>query len=325
MWDDKNIIFLISMPRSGSTLLQRVLAGHTDINTTSESWLLLPQLYALQEEGVFSEYSHITSSRAITDFCECLPGQKMVYLNIIKQAIIDCYKASTKDNAQFYLEKTPRNNLILKDICSMFPNSKYIFLWRNPAAIVASMISSFSGGKWNIYRQEIDLYKGLKNMLDADNLNIKYRYDLKYEDLATSPSVVTTELFHFLGLSTSSTDKRGLGEVSLLGRMGDKSGVHEYKKISTLSLDKWQSSFSNTLRQRWLKNYLNDIGSENLSKMGYSKSDLMKAISSIEPGTQSLFSDFIRMTYGVLDARYQISLIRRLRKQNKGKIKYVLQ
>ncbi|MCF6355774.1 MAG: sulfotransferase [Candidatus Polarisedimenticolaceae bacterium] len=325
MWNDKNIIFLISMPRSGSTLLQRILANHTDINTTSESWLLLPQLYALQEEGVFSEYSHITSSRAINDFCSCLSGEKKAYLDVIKRAIIDCYKSSTKSNARFYLEKTPRNNLILKDICSMFPDARYIFLWRNPAAIVASMINSFSDGKWNIYRHEIDLYKGFKNMLDADSFDIRHRHDIKYEDLATSPSVVTKELFRFLDLPTSSTDKPVLGDVSLLGRMGDKSGVQEYKQISALSLDKWKSSFPNTLRQRWLKSYLNDIGSENLSKIGYSKSELMRAISSIESGSKYLLSDFIRMTYGALDARYQISLIRRLRKQNKGKRKYVLQ
>ncbi len=320
--EGKDIVFLISLPRSGSTLLQRILAGHADIETTSESWLLLPQLYALREDGVFSEYSHITSSRAISDFCECLPDKKNTYLKIIRGAVISCYEASRKKNARFYLEKTPRNNLVLEEIVSMFPESKYIFLWRNPAAIVASMINSFSNGKWGIYRQEIDLYKGLENMLDAERLNIKYRYDLKYEDLVVSPSMIAKEIFDFLDLPF---DKLHLSDTPLQGRMGDKSGIKEYPRVSSLSLDKWKCSFSNGLRKRWLKRYLNNIGQENLSAMGYSKSDLMKDISSIDTGYRYLFSDCIRMIYGLLDARCQLSLIRRLHKQNEKKRKYVLQ
>ncbi len=323
MWNDKNIVFLISMPRSGSTLLQRILATHTDIATTSESWLLLPQLYALKEGSAFSEYSHITSSRAINDFCECMPDKADGYLKTIKSALVNCYRSVADDETKFFLEKTPRNNLVLNEIVAMFPESKYILLWRNPAAIVASMINSFSNGKWNIYRHEIDLFKGLENMLDADTLNIKYRHDIKYEDLVTAPSKIMDELCHFLGLSSVPLNFSILNNYPLQGRMGDKSGVHEYQHISASSLDKWKLSFSNPLRKRWLIKYLEYIGSEDLSRMGYDKDELMRSISSIEFGSQHLLSDMLRMTYGALDARFQISLICKLHNQNKRK--YVLQ
>jgi hypothetical protein len=39
-------LFLLSLPRSGSTLAQRILAAHAGIATTSEPWILLPYLYA---------------------------------------------------------------------------------------------------------------------------------------------------------------------------------------------------------------------------------------------------------------------------------------
>jgi hypothetical protein len=38
-------LFLLSLPRSGSTLAQRILAAHGGIATTSEPWILLPYLY----------------------------------------------------------------------------------------------------------------------------------------------------------------------------------------------------------------------------------------------------------------------------------------
>ncbi len=39
-----NLIFIVSQPRSGSTLLQSILSNNDYINTASEPWLLLPFL-----------------------------------------------------------------------------------------------------------------------------------------------------------------------------------------------------------------------------------------------------------------------------------------
>ena len=36
-----DLIFVISQPRSGSTLLQRLLSGHSWIQTSAETWLML--------------------------------------------------------------------------------------------------------------------------------------------------------------------------------------------------------------------------------------------------------------------------------------------
>ncbi|MFV1990599.1 MAG: sulfotransferase, partial [Acidimicrobiales bacterium] len=45
--------FLLSLPRSGSTLLQRLLGAHSMVATVAEPWLLIPPLYALRDEGVY--------------------------------------------------------------------------------------------------------------------------------------------------------------------------------------------------------------------------------------------------------------------------------
>ena len=44
----ENLIFIISQPRSGSTLLQRMLSGNKDIKTSAETWLMLHPLYAVR-------------------------------------------------------------------------------------------------------------------------------------------------------------------------------------------------------------------------------------------------------------------------------------
>ena len=39
----------------------------------------------------------------------------------------------------------------------MFPDAKVIFLWRNPLAVVASIVETWTKGKWNVDRWQGDL------------------------------------------------------------------------------------------------------------------------------------------------------------------------
>jgi hypothetical protein len=65
-----NLIFVFSLPRTGSTLLQRIIATQPDVATASEPWILIPYLYTLRENGVYAEYGHRMMVRAVEDFCE---------------------------------------------------------------------------------------------------------------------------------------------------------------------------------------------------------------------------------------------------------------
>ena len=323
-WNDENLIFLVSMPRSGSTLLQRVLVNQPEVASTAESWLLLPQFHALKEGESFATYSHTAASRAITDFCDNLPDKKSSYMDSLKTMLLTNFSNVAGNGESLYLEKTPRNNLILPELVAMFPNAKYVFLWRNPAAIIASMIDSFAGGKWNIYRQEIDIYQGYENMLNSFELNIKHRFDLKYEDFVSDSEKYSHELFEFLGL-VHTVDVAGFNDVKLKGRMGDPTGIKEYSSISTRSLDKWKKTFSNPLRKRWIKLYITSINERKLSRVGYSKNDILKDIIQIKLNYKYIFSDLFRMLYGVLDRNFQLTIVRRLYSASKGNRKYMLQ
>jgi hypothetical protein len=50
-----NPIFIFSVSRSGSTLVQRVIAAHNGVATVSEPWILLPYLYTSRSRGVTTE------------------------------------------------------------------------------------------------------------------------------------------------------------------------------------------------------------------------------------------------------------------------------
>src|SRR5882724_699178 len=67
-------IFIFALSRSGSTLVQRVIAAHEGVATTSEPWLLLPHVYSFKPRGVLAEYPHATLVEALEDFAAELPG-----------------------------------------------------------------------------------------------------------------------------------------------------------------------------------------------------------------------------------------------------------
>ena len=144
-------LFIFSLPRSGSTLLQYILAAHSKISTVSEPWILLPFVYALKEEGSYSEFVHKAMVRAFSDFCEELPNGRKDYFDELSVFALRLYSKACQCESEYFLDKTPRYHLIVEEIIKMFPNGKFIFLWRNPLSIVASMMKSWAGGKWKLY------------------------------------------------------------------------------------------------------------------------------------------------------------------------------
>src|SRR2546430_873315 len=131
-------IFLMSLPRSGSTLLQRLIAAHPQIATTSEPWVLLPVLSALRYSSSYADYSHSDASAAIADFCASLPSGDQSYFEAVRTFALELYAHASPRDAMYFLDKTPRYHLIAEELSRTFPDAKYVFLWRHPLSIVAS-------------------------------------------------------------------------------------------------------------------------------------------------------------------------------------------
>ena len=64
---ETGLIFLISQPRSGSTMLQKILGANKDVHTVSEPWIALHLLYMLRERGVTAEYGHALARAAVAE------------------------------------------------------------------------------------------------------------------------------------------------------------------------------------------------------------------------------------------------------------------
>lgn len=272
-------LFIFSLPKSGSTLLQRILGASNNISTAAEPWILLPYIYALKQNGIVAEYWHETASKAIEDFIIGLPNGKKDYFNEIERVILNLYSKRSKPGSIYFLDKTPRYSIICKEIMALFPNGKFIFLWRNPLAIVSSMLQRWCKGKWKIDIYNIDLYDGFSNLFNAYISPKANIFSLNYENLIKEPEFEIKKICNYLNLNFENQMINNFYNTPLVGRMTEHTGSEIYRgRISKESLDKWKNSFNNQYRRYWAKKYLNWIGKERLKTIGYDLSDLESSL-----------------------------------------------
>lgn len=287
-------IFLLSLPRSGSTFVQRVLASHPDVATTSEPWLLLPYMYTLREVGAVAEYGHVLQVRAVRDFADELPGGTGDYLEGIRELALGLYSRAAREGERYFLDKTPRYHLIVDDLLRLFPDGKFVFLWRNPLAVVASIMERWGGGKWNLYRYEIDLFRGLESLVRASREYEERVWAGRYEDLATLSETAWGPVFEYLDLPFVPEALRE-DTVALKGRMGDRGDRPEARDPA---IEKWRGALSNPLRKAWARRYLRWIGADRLQAMGYDLGRLSAELSSLPSGGRLIASDAARIGFG---------------------------
>jgi hypothetical protein len=285
------LLFLFSLPRSGSTLLQRLLAAHPKISTVSEPWLLLPFSYTLKSTGVFSEYDHGTCYKALSDFVQQLPNKEYDYNRALNDFVHTIYKKAGSPEASYFLDKTPRYYLIIPELAKIFPSSKFIFLFRNPLQIMASHIETWTRGKLRLERYFTDLYQGPKLLAEGyENLKEK-SIKVHFDDLIENTDKTLKNILDYLDLEYEPALIENFSKVKLKGQVGDQEGYFEYDQIETRTLDKWEAVFATRYRKKFAKKYISKFSHKNLKTFGYNHEMLYNLIDDLKIQKKVCFSD----------------------------------
>jgi hypothetical protein len=285
-------IFIFSLPRSGSTLVQRIIAAHDGVATTSEPWILLPHLYAFRQQGVMAEYDHSLMVHAIQDFCKELPAGEADYRQGLREFILSMYEKAAGGDAVYFLDKTPPYCLIADEIMDLFPDAKFVFLWRNPLSVIASIILTLNDEHWHPTLFREDLFVGLPRLVSAYQTNRARAYSVRFEDLLDRGEDQWRPLMSYLGIEFDSEALNRFTEIELNGRMGDPTGIKQYSALSSDPIDKWRGTLANPLRRAWCHRYLRFLGPNRLLTMGYDLDQLLDQLHSQPLSTSSLLADF---------------------------------
>jgi hypothetical protein len=310
-------IFLFAPARSGSTLVQRILAANNEIATASEPHILLPLLYALktggehQEHDIYGVYNHELLVRAVQDFCLSLPNGEADYLNQVRDFTLNLYQKAAQGSPKFFLDKTPQYHLIAKEILEIFPEARVIFLWRNPLAITASFLA-YGNGLWNLYWWERHLFRGMRDLIKCSQDYAGRIHTIHYENLINNPEATGKDLFGFLGLDFNESYLQDFSKVDIPGKVGDPNRFLEgYQQLRTDKLEQWKQILTNPLRKAWCRKYLRWLGREQLEWMGYSIDQLLEELNSLPLSFKYLGSDLLRMPYGYFYRLFEFRIIRK--------------
>jgi len=116
-------------------------------------------------------------------------------------------------NTRYVCEKTPSNVLVFSEIRDLFPSARFIFVIRDPRAIVSSMqrvgVRARAKGIRSL-RYATDVGAAVKEVKDHLEAGFTFAsrspdqcFTVCYEELTTRPREVTERLSEFLGLEWS--------------------------------------------------------------------------------------------------------------------------
>ena len=312
-------IFLLSLPRSGSTLTQHLLATNGEIATTAEAWILLPVLYALRAEGATAEYNHQTAARTINYFCESLPNGRGDYLSAVRQFALALYCKAAPGNQRYFLDKTPRYHFVVDVLFEAFPEGKFIFLWRNPLAVAASYLNSWSRSGFSVNRFRKELVGGFERLTRAYEHHAYRSTSVRYEDIVSDPAGSQKRLFEYLELDWSPELLDRLPHSNIPTWAGDHLNGDKRTRILSDSINKWRQRFTNPYVNRWGQDFLKTVGAHQLSHMGYSLDDLLRQLASVRPSVMQVCRDGIGSSIdGTLRLARSSAALRALERRVRG-------
>jgi hypothetical protein len=278
-----NPIFLISLPRAGSTLLQRMLMSHPKITSKSEPWIMLPFVYLLNPEGMVTEYNHQWANTGVHDYIQSLPNGRQDYEKLLREFVTNLYRLNCTNHETYFLDKTPRYYLIIRELSEIFPEAKFIFLTRNPLQVISSIITTFSNNTLrNLHFYHIDFFQGFRKIDEGITLLGNRAVHVKYEDLVSQPNEVLIKIFGFLNVPWDDNLTHTLDDQGLQGRLGDKWGTYQYNTIEDKSINKWKNVLNEYVRKIYVSHIISDLDEKILVTHGYTKSELLNEVAELK-------------------------------------------
>lgn len=262
-----NLLFIISQPRSGSTLLQAILSNNKKVNTASEPWILLPFISFENPDIQRGIYNSSLATSGIQDYIKNVGGNHDLVKKSLQTFFKNVYSPLDSKDIEYILDKTPRYYEILPLIIEYFPEAKIIVLKRNPLDVIQSIIATWDvKNYYHLSNYSRDILNGpflIQKFLDENHSNPNI-IEVFYEKLTKEPEKEIKRVYAWLGLEFTEEVLNYKNNNKVSGLMGDKKGfIQKDKIIDVKSPVKW-SKFWNV----FFVGYLDFLGETFLMRYG---------------------------------------------------------
>jgi len=185
-------IFVIGQPRTGTTLVERIMAAHSDVQSAGELQqfgMAIKRMVAASSSGPLSAEAAVQAAR--------LDARKL------GQLYLDTTRTVRGDSPRF-IDKLPVNYMYAPLIAAAFPNAKIIHIVRGG---MDSCFASYKQLFADAYYHSYDQIEMARHHIRYRNLMEKWRkvlgermLDVRYEDVVEDLPKNARKLIDFLGL-----------------------------------------------------------------------------------------------------------------------------
>lgn len=233
-------VFIVGLPRTGTTLTDRILSSHSQVQSAGETQLLQMVLKRnSQVKGVTGMTPEIVSAAAAADAAK------------IGRDYVDAISYRLSDEPLF-IDKLPENVNYAGFIAKSWPDARIVHLRRHP------MDACFAMYKQSYFRFAYSLDDLAEYYLAYDRMSRHWRetlgdrmVEVEYEKLVSSQEHETRRLIEALGLNFEETCLHFEQNVAAVATA---SSAQVREKAHTRSIDKWRhyADYLDPLRQRLL-------------------------------------------------------------------------
>ena len=187
-----NPVFVIGLPRSGTTLVSEILSAHSEVGNAGEIETMTYIAAQMRGSGPLAAMEGTLAAMG--------PAKVRALAGIYTDVAAHLVAPKTRS-----VDKMPNNFLYVAEIAALFPDARFIDCVRHPGDIFVSAVQtemndahsySYDPQDFARYqRQQRRLMQHWKQVLPGRI------FDLGYEALVTDPRRVAGELLAFLGLA----------------------------------------------------------------------------------------------------------------------------
>ena len=230
--DSQEPIFIVGMPRTGTTLLEQILGNHPDVYAAGE----LPNFP--------QQMRRLTGARqTAADELELLQKASAVDSRELGESYIDSTRPRT-GHTRHFTDKLPLNFKHLGLISLALPRAKLVCLRRDPMDTCLSNFRQMFALEFRQYHYSLDLLDCGDYYLQFDQLMQHWRnvlpgmvHEVWYEELVQEPEDTTRELLDFCGLPW---DEQCLDFQNSGKAVATPSAVQVRQGIYTSSVKRWE-------------------------------------------------------------------------------------
>ncbi|REJ68228.1 MAG: tetratricopeptide repeat protein [Planctomycetota bacterium] len=230
-WGDpsQTPVFVIGMPRSGTSLVEQILAAHPHAAGAGES----PEI-----ARIASDLSHIAKSNR--PYPQCLSDCDRQTIQAAAHRYLDRLGWG-RSGAERVVDKMIMNFIYLGLIHILFPQARVIHCQRDPKDVCLSCyFCSFGSIHWASRLQDIGVvYREYQRLMRHWRAVLPLRcLELRYEDLVRNPDAGTRRLLDFCELPW---DDQCRDFFKREGTVRTGSRVQVRQPIYTSSIDRWKN------------------------------------------------------------------------------------